>query len=47
MALDVNSIEVESVPTVESSTLAIGPQKCTGCDSTCGIIGEAYSDNCY
>ena len=47
MSLDVNSIQVESFHTVESKSIAIGPQKCTGCDSTCGIIGEAYSDNCY
>lgn len=38
MSLDVNSIEVESFPTVESGSFAIGPDQCTGCDSTCGIV---------
>jgi hypothetical protein len=40
MALDVNSIEVESFDTSETQLISGTDWKCTGCDSGCGIIAD-------
>ncbi|HEX8393605.1 MAG TPA: hypothetical protein VF665_14770 [Longimicrobium sp.] len=46
--LNVEALAVESFATAKSGPLTpITVQQCTGCDSTCGIIGPNYSDYCY
>jgi hypothetical protein len=45
--LNVDALTVDSFTTGDSANMTMTGERCTGCDSTCGIIAPEFSDGCY